>query len=123
MNLVILKGRLARDINLHFSNQGTAYTNFTVAVNRYSKDNNASADFIYCTAFGKTAQFIAEYFRKGQEILLRGNIKTETLEKEGSKVYKQSVFVENVEFVGSKKENVETKEEETQAQDNEEFPW
>ena len=102
MNIVILKGRLARDINLHFSNQGTAYTNFTVAVNRYSKDNNASADFIYCTAFGKTAQFIAEYFRKGQEILLRGNIKTETLEKEGSKVYKQSVFVENVEFVGSK---------------------
>ena len=114
MNLVVLKGRLARDINLHFSNQGTAYTNFTVAVNRYSKDNNAS---------GKTAQFIAEYFRKGQEILLRGNIKTETLEKEGSKVYKQSVFVENVEFVGSKKENTETKEEETQTQDNEEFPW
>jgi single-strand binding family protein len=95
MNLVILKGRLARDINLHFSNQGTAYTNFTVAVNRYSKDNNAR----------------------------RGNIKTETLEKEGSKVYKQSVFVENIEFVGSKKENTETKEEETQTQDNEEFPW
>ena len=55
--------------------------------------------------------------------MLRGNIKTETLEKEGSKVYKQSVFVETVEFVGSKKENTETKEEETQTQDNEEFPW
>lgn len=123
MNLVVLKGRLARDINLHFSNKGTAYTNFTVAVNRYSKDKEDSVDFIYCTAFGKTAEFIAEYFRKGQEILLRGNIKTETLEKEGSKVYKQSVFVENVEFVGSKKENVETKEKETQIQDNEEFPW
>ena len=123
MNLVVLKGRLARDINLHFSNNGTAYTNFTVAVNRYSKDKEDSADFIYCTAFGKTAEFIAEYFRKGQEILLRGNIKTETLEKEGSKVYKQSVFVETVEFVGSKKENTETKEEKTQIQDNEEFPW
>lgn len=123
MNLVVLKGRLARDINLHFSNQGTAYTNFTVAVNRYSKDKDSNADFIYCTAFGKTAEFIAEYFRKGQEILLRGNIKTETLEKEGSKVYKQSVFVENIEFVGSKKENVETNEEKTQIQDNEEFPW
>jgi hypothetical protein len=33
------------------------------------------------------------------------------------------VFVENIEFVGSKKENTETKEEETQTQDNEEFPW
>lgn len=123
MNLVVLKGRLARDINLHFSNQGTAYTNFTVAVNRYSKDNNASADFIYCTAFGKTAQFIAEYFRKGQEILIRGNVKVDSYEKDGNKISKQYIVVEVVEFVGSKKENTETKEEETQAQDNEEFPW
>lgn len=123
MNLVILKGRLTKSPTLLFSQSGISYTSINVAVDRYSKDNNASADFIYCTAFGKTAEFIAEYFRKGQEILLRGNIKTETLEKEGSKVYKQSVFVENVEFVGSKKENVETKEEKTQIQDNEEFPW
>ena len=123
MNLVVLKGRLVRDINLHFSNQGTAYTNFTVAVNRYSKDNNASEDFIFFTLLRKTAQLIAECFRKGQDIWLRGNIKTETLEKEGTKVYKQSVFVETVEFVGSKKENVENTETKEEAQDNEEFPW
>ena len=55
--------------------------------------------------------------------MLRGNIKTETLEKEGSKVYKQSVFVETVEFVGSKKENVENTETKEESQDNEEFPW
>ena len=123
MNLVILKGRLTKSPTLLFGKSGTAYTSINIAVDRYSKDKNSNADFINCTAFGKTAELIAEYFRKGQEILLRGNIKTETLEKEGSKVYKQSVFVENVEFVGSKKENTETKEEETQTQDNEEFPW
>ena len=122
MNLVILKGRLTKSPTLLFSKSGIGYTSINIAVDRYSKDKNSNADFIYCTAFGKTAEFIAEYFRKGQEILLRGNIKTETLEKEGSKVYKQSVFVETVEFVGSKKEveNAETKEE---TQDNEEFPW
>lgn len=123
MNLVILKGRLTKSPTLLFSKSGTGYTIINVAVDRYSKDKDSNADFINCTAFGKTAELIAEYFRKGQEILLKGNIKTETFEKEGSKVYKQSVFVEAVEFVGSKKENTETKEEETQTQDNEEFPW
>lgn len=123
MNLVISKGRLTKSPTLLFSKSGTGYTIINVAVDRYSKDKDSNADFINCTAFGKTAELIAEYFRKGQEILLKGNIKTETFEKEGSKVYKQSVFVEAVEFVGSKKENTETKEEETQTQDNEEFPW
>jgi len=58
--------------------------------------------------------------------LLRGNIKTETLEKEGSKVYKQSVFVENIEFVGSKKdnENKETEEGANETDPNsDEFPF
>ena len=58
--------------------------------------------------------------------MLRGNIKTETLEKEGSKVYKQSVFVENVEFVGSKKDK-ENKEIEAGANEtdpnSDEFPF
>lgn len=128
MNLVVLKGRLARDINLHFSNQGTAYTNFTVAVNRYSKDNNASADFIYCTAFGKTAELIAERFVKGQEILLEGNMKVDVFEKEEKKQYKTSVIIERVEFCGSKKNNEskETEEEEgatETGQNSDEFPF
>ncbi len=123
MNLVILKGRLTKSPTLLFSKSGIGYTSINIAVDRYSKDKNSNADFINCTAFGKTAELIADKFTKGQEILLRGNIKTETFEKEGSKVYKQSVFVEAVEFVGSKKENVENTETKEEAQDNEEFPW
>jgi len=122
MNLVVLKGRLVRDVTLLFGKTGTPYTSLVVAVNRYSKEKDLT-DFVLCTAFSKTAEFIAEYFRKGQEILIRGNVKVDNYEKDGNKISKQYIVVEAVEFVGSKKENTETKEEETQAQDNEEFPW
>jgi single-stranded DNA-binding protein len=122
MNLVVLKGRLVRDVTLLFGKSGTPYTSLVIAVNRYSKDKDLT-DFVLCTAFSKTAEFIAEYFRKGQEILIRGNVKVDSYEKDGNKISKQYIVVEAVEFVGSKKENVETKEEETQTQDKEEFPW
>lgn len=122
MNLVVLKGRLVRDVTLLFGKTRTPYTSLVIAVNRYSKDKDLT-DFVLCTAFSKTAEFIAEYFRKGQEILIRGNVKVDSYEKDGNKISKQYIVVEAVEFVGSKKENTETKEEETQTQDNEEFPW
>jgi single-stranded DNA-binding protein len=118
MNLVVLKGRLVRDVTLLFGKTGTPYTSLVIAVNRYSKDKDLT-DFVLCTAFSKTAEFIAEYFRKGQEILIRGNVKVDSYEKDGNKISKQYIVVEAVEFVGTKK-NTETKEE---AQDNEEFPW
>lgn len=121
MNLVVLKGRLVRDVTLLFGKSGTPYTSLVIAVNRYSKDKDLT-DFVLCTAFSKTAEFIAEYFRKGQEILIRGNVKVDSYEKDGNKISKQYIVVEAVEFVGSKKEveNAETKEE---TQDNEGFPW
>lgn len=106
MNIVILKGRLTKDISLLFGQSGTPYTSFIVAVNRYSKDKDLT-DFILCTAFNKTAEFIAEYFRKGQEILIKGNVKVDSYEKDGNKITRQYIIVENVEFVGSKKDNDE----------------
>ena len=123
MNIVILKGRLTKGPTLLFSKSGIGYTSINVAVNRFNKDKENSADFINCTAFGKTAELIAEKFTKGQEILIEGNLKVDVFEKDDKREYKTSVLIQRVEFCGSKKENTETKEEETQTQDNEEFPW
>lgn len=123
MNIVILKGRLTKDINLLFSQSGTPYTSFIVAVNRYSKDKDLT-DFILCTAFSKTAEFISEYFRKGQEILIRGNVKVDSYEKDGNKITRQYIIVENVEFVGSKKEDGNSANSNTTTDDiDEEFPF
>lgn len=123
MNIVILKGRLTKDINLLFGQSGTPYTSFIVAVNRYSKDKDLT-DFILCTAFSKTAEFISEYFRKGQEILIRGNVKVDSYEKDGNKITRQYIIVENVEFVGSKKDDGSSANSNTTTDDiDEEFPF
>ena len=105
MNLVILKGRLTKSPTLLFSKSGIGYTSINVAVDRYSKDKNSNADFINCTAFGKTAELIAERFTKGQEIIIEGNLKVDVFEKDDKREYKTSVLIQRVEFCGSKKNN------------------
>lgn len=126
MNLVILKGRLTKSPTLLFSKSGTGYTIINVAVDRYSKDKDSNADFINCTAFGKTAELIAERFSKGQEILIEGNLKVDVFEKDDKREYKTSVLIQRVEFCGSKKnESKETEEGEATETDpnSDEFPF
>lgn len=126
MNLVILKGRLTKSPTLLFSQSGISYTSINVAVDRYSKDKNSNADFINCTAFGKTAEVIADKFTKGQEILIEGNLKVDVFEKNDKREYKTSVLIERIEFCGSKKdkENKGTDEGATETDPNsDEFPF
>lgn len=112
MNTVQLVGRLTADPEVRYSTgeNSTAILRFTVAVNRTfkNKDGNYDADFISCQAFGKTAEFINQYFKKGQMIGVVGNIRKGSYEKDGQKVYTTDVYVNNVEFVGSKNDNGET---------------
>ena len=102
MNLVVLNGRLVRDPELKFGQSGKAYSRFSIAVDRAfqaSTDKNSqTADFINCVAFGKTAEFIGEYFRKGRKILLRGSLQMNQYESEGKKLTTYVVIAENVEF-------------------------
>lgn len=126
MNIVILKGRLTKSPTLLFSKSGTGYTIINVAVDRYSKDKDSNADFINCTAFGKTAELIAERFTKGQEILIEGNLKVDVFEKDDKREYKTSVLIQRVEFCGSKKnESMEKEEGEATEMDpnSDEFPF
>lgn len=125
MNLVILKGRLTKSPTLLFGKSGTGYTSINVAVDRYSKDKDSNADFINCTAFGKTAELIAERFTKGQEIIIEGNLKVDVFEKDDKREYKTSVLIQRVEFCGSKKnENKGTEEGANETDPNsDEFPF
>lgn len=126
MNIVILKCRLTKSPTLLFSKSGIGYTSINVAVNRFNKDKEDSADFINCTAFGKTAELIADKFTKGQEILIEGNLKVDVFEKNDKREYKTSVLIERIEFCGSKKdkENKGTDEGATETDPNsDEFPF
>lgn len=110
MNCVSLIGRLVRDPELRYAQNGTAICRFTLAVDRrMSKqkrqeaqaNNQQTADFIGCTAFGQTAELIANYHRKGSQIGVEGRIQTGSYEKEGRTIYTTDVVVNNLTFIGS----------------------
>ena len=107
MNKVILMGRLTRDPEVRYSQseQSMAIARFTLAVDRRFKRQNddQTADFINCVAFGKTAEFAERYLRKGTKIALTGRIQTGSYtNKDGVKVYTTDIVAEEFEFAESK---------------------
>ena len=104
MNKTILVGRLTKDPETRQSGDKVV-TRFTLAVDRkYKTDGGQAADFISCVAFGKTAEFIDKYFRKGVKMALEGRIQTGNYtDKDGVKHYTTDVIAEAVEFAESKK--------------------
>lgn len=104
MNRTFFIGRLVKDTDTR-SNNTTTVCRFTIAVDRsYKKDGEPTADFISCVAFGKTADFISQYFRKGSKIVIEGEWRTGSYtNKDGQKVYTNDCVVNHVEFGESKK--------------------
>lgn len=104
MNNVQLVGRFVRDPEVRYTDGGLSIVRFHLAVDRvFKSENGPSADFISCTAFGKTAEFVEKYFSKGQKIGLVGRIQTGSYEnKEGATIYTTDVVAERVEFVESR---------------------
>ena len=109
-NHVVLKGRIANEIDFKKSSSGIELANFSVAVNRrFKKEGQPDADFFNCVSFGKTAQTIANYFSKGQEIYLEGSLQNNNwTDKEGVKRYSTNILVNFFEFCGNKKDNENT---------------
>lgn len=110
MNKTIISGRITKDIELRRTNGGQAVTSFTLAVNRgFKSADGVEADFISCTAWGKTAELLEKYCGKGSHILIEGRINTRNYEgKDGNKVFVTEVQAERVEFLDSKKDREET---------------
>ena len=107
MNKVILMGRLTRDPDVRYSagESGTSVARYTLAVDRRfnKRDGEATADFISCVAFGRSAEFAEKYFRQGMRVLVSGRIQTGSyVNKDGQKVYTTDVIVEDQEFADSK---------------------
>lgn len=106
MNKVILGGNLTRDPEVRYSQSENpmAIARFGIAINRrFKRQGETDCDFFNCTAFGKTAEFVEKYFRKGTRIILSGRIENNNYTNEnGEKVYSVQVLVEEVEF-GEKK--------------------
>lgn len=104
MNKVILMGRLARDPEVRYTQgeQAMAVARYTLAVDRRGKNQENSADFIQCVAFGKAGEFAERYLHKGTKIVLTSRIQTGSYtNKEGQRIYTTDVVAEDQEFAES----------------------
>lgn len=104
MNKVFQTVTLGKDPELKTYGDGKSLVNFTGAVNkRFVKEGEDSADWFNYTAYGKTAEFINQYFKKGDKMLITGELTNNNYEKDGVKHYGCKINIDTVEFFGSKK--------------------
>lgn len=109
MNTVILTGRITKDLELKYTQNGKAYCRFSLAVDKgLSKEKRqqaetngqATADFINCTAWGTTAEVLNRYTAKGKKILVYGSIETGSYTaQDGSKRYTTDILVNRAEIL------------------------
>ena len=108
LNKVMLMGNLTRDPEIKYTPKGTAIANFGIAVNRtYTPEGGEKREevtFIDLEAFGRTAEVIGEYFKKGRPIFIEGRLKLDQWDDKttGKKMSKLRVVVDSFEFLGSR---------------------
>ena len=110
MNLDILMGRLTRDPEVSSSASGTTFARYSIAVDRkFKREGEADADFFNCTSFGKQAEFVEKYLKKGTKIVVSGEIQNNNYtNKDGQKIYDVRIMVHDVEFAESKSSDSKT---------------
>ena len=111
MNIVILQGRLTKDVETKITNNNTKIATWTLAVNRtYGEET----DFINCITFNKTAEIAEKYLSKGMLVLLTGSMQIRKWKDEqGNNREKTEIVVNDINFTGNKKTTeTETKVEE-----------
>jgi single-strand DNA-binding protein len=106
-NKVILAGNLTRDPELRYTPKGTAVAEIGLAINRKWKDETGSAKeevtFVDVSAFGRTAEVIAQFLKKGRPIMIEGRLKFDQWDDKqtGQKRSKLRVVCESFEFLDS----------------------
>ncbi len=103
MNKVILSGRFTRDPEQRMMSNQTEFSRFSLACQSsfVNKNGERETEFINCVAFGKTAETINRYCKKGAMIVAQGRIKNSSYDaQDGTKRYTTDVVIENFEFVG-----------------------
>lgn len=100
LNKITIMGRLTKDVELRRTNNGSAVSSFTVAVDRdFAKDGVRETDFFECVAWGKTAEFIERNFSKGKMIVVAGRLQIrDWTDKNEVKRKTPEIIVENAYF-------------------------
>ena len=109
LNKVMIIGHLGKDPEIKYSQQGTAMVNFSVATSEEWKDKNSGekqkkTEWHKIKAFGKQAEVMEKYLKKGSQVYLEGSLETRQYEKDGQDHYMTEIKVFKFEFVGGKSE-------------------
>lgn len=116
INSVILIGRLVRDAELKYINSGTAISKISIAVNRSVKKNDQWTDevsFFDVTIWGKTAENLSQYLKKGTQIGVQGElVQNRWTDSDGKNHSKVEITAGNIRLLGSKQKSEESKPEE-----------
>ena len=105
LNTVIIMGRLTRDPEMRTTQSGVSVASFTLAVDRdYSGAEEKQTDFIDCTAWRHSADFVSKYFAKGSMAIVKGRLQIDNYtDNEGNKRKSAKVIADNIYFGESKK--------------------
>lgn len=106
-NKIILAGNLTRDVEVRYTQGGSAIGNTAIATSRKFKSQTGEQKeevlFVDLTFFGRTAEIANQYLRKGSKVLVDGRLKLDQwTAQDGTKRSKHSVTVENLQMLGSK---------------------
>lgn len=108
MNRVVLVGRLVRDVELRYTQSGTAVASFSVAVDRRRTNQNGEreTDFINATIWSKAAENFANFTSKGSRVAIDGRLQTSSYQnQQGQTVYRTEVIVENFDLLETRAES------------------
>ena len=118
-NLVVLGGNITKDIQLSYTSAQTAVASFGIAVNKKHKDKE-NVCFVDLVAFGKTAETLNKYVKKGDPLFISGELQFETwTASDGTKRSKHKVVVYSFQFLGGKKES----KQESKPTDTDDIPF
>ena len=108
LNIIVLQGRLVRDPEMRTTQSGVAVASFTLAVDRDfgGRDGGEKqTDFIDCTAWRHTAEFVSKYFSKGRMAVVSGRLQIDNYtDNDGNKRKAAKVIADNIYFGDSKKD-------------------
>lgn len=112
INKVILVGNLGKDPELRTVANGTVIANFNVATTDRRKDKDGNwadqTEWHRIVCFGKTAEFVGSYLKKGRQVYVEGKIQTRTWEKDGVKQYSTEILADKVNGLGPKPKDADT---------------
>lgn len=105
-NIVVVAGNLTRDVQVRYSQSGTAVANLSIANNERVKKGDEWVDktnYIDVTLFGKTAEIAGEYLRQGSGVLIEGKLDYQSWEADGQKRSKLCVIGNKMQMLDRKK--------------------